>query len=61
VFTYGQKEDCYGVHIEYPNLAETNYSDTLEILENITFDQLVSVMSVNLEIPDEKLNPNMAY
>jgi hypothetical protein len=53
IFTYGQEEGCYGVHIEYPNLQETNYSDTLEILENITLDQLVSIITVNLEIPTD--------
>ncbi|WP_455222608.1 hypothetical protein [Kaarinaea lacus] len=51
VFTYGQEQGCYGVHIEYPNLNETNYSDTLEILENISFDSLVSIITTNLEIP----------
>ena len=51
IFTYGQEEDSYGVHIEYPNLEETNYSDTLEIHENISFEHLVSIITTNLEIP----------
>ena len=51
IFTYGQKENSYGVHIEYPNLEETNYNDTLEIHENISFNRLVSIITTNLEIP----------
>ena len=51
VFTYGQDTDLYGVHIEYPNRLETNYNDTLEIYENISFSTLVNIMITNLEIP----------
>ena len=51
IFTYGQEEDSYGVHIEYPNLEETNYSDTLEIHENVSFNRLLSIITTNLEIP----------
>ena len=50
VFTYGQEDDCYGVHIEYPNLEETNYSDTVEIHDNVSFDALVDLMVTNLEL-----------
>lgn len=47
IYTYGQQEDHYGVHIEYPNLIETNYSDTVEILENISFEQLANIIAIN--------------
>ena len=51
VFIYGQAEGYYGVHIEYPDLKETNYQDTIETHENISFDQLVSIITTNLEVP----------
>lgn len=50
IFTYGQQEECFGVHIEYPNLVETNYSDTLQIHENISFDALVDLLVTHLEL-----------
>lgn len=50
VFTYGQQKDHYGVHIEYPDLQETNYRDTVETHDNISFDALVSLMVTNLEL-----------
>ena len=56
VFTYGQKEGCYGVHIEFPDLQETNYADTLEIHENISFNNLVSIITTALEIPLSNIN-----
>ena len=52
IFTYGQQEERYGVHIEYPDLKETNYRDTIDIHDNISFDQLVSIITTNLEIAD---------
>jgi hypothetical protein len=51
IFTYGQEEGRYGVHIEFPNLQETNYSDTLEILENVSYESLVNIMINNLDLP----------
>lgn len=50
VYTYGQEDERYGVHIEYPNLEETNYSDTVEIHDNVSFDALVDLMVTNLEL-----------
>ena len=61
VFTYGQEEGCYGVHIEYPDLQETNYNDTLEIRENVSFSSLVSIMITNLDIPIEKVNSSLMF
>ena len=56
VFTYGQEEDRYGIHIEFPNLLETNYNDTLEIYENIEFESLVNILITNLDISDNLLS-----
>ena len=58
IFTYGQEDDLYGVHIEFPNLQETNYSDTVEMFENISFESLVDILTVNLDIPQSNLRSN---
>jgi len=50
IFTFGQREGHYGVHIEYPDIQETNYYDTVEIYENINFDHLVEVIRMKLEV-----------
>jgi hypothetical protein len=50
VYTYGQEDERYGVHVEYLNLEETNYSDTVEILDNVSFEALVELMLTNLEL-----------
>ena len=54
VYTYGQGDGNYGVHVEYADLQETNYSDSIEIYENISFRGLISIMTIILEIPSEK-------
>lgn len=56
IYTYGQQDDHYGLHIEYPNIQEANYYDTLESLENVTFEQLISIMLMKLDILPEMLN-----
>jgi len=56
IYTYGQEQDRYGIHIEYPNLQETNYSDTLEIYENITFSHLVNIIITELGILPSHVN-----
>jgi hypothetical protein len=61
IFTYGQEEGCYGVHIEYPNLQETNYSDTMEIRENVSFERLLSIMTTNLEITAEQVKSSLLF
>ena len=50
IYTYGQNVGCYGVHIKFPDLQETNYKDTLEIYENISFNTLINIIVTNLDI-----------
>lgn len=58
IFTYGQEEEHYGVHIEYPNLTETNYKDTIDTYENIPLSTLVNMLITHLEIPLDKIRSN---
>jgi hypothetical protein len=51
VFTYGQATERYGVHIEYPDRQDVNYRDTVEIYEDLSFDDLVNIIMINLEVP----------
>lgn len=50
IYTYGQMDERYGVHVEYPDRQDVNYRDTVEIYEDLTFDDLVNIMTINLEI-----------
>lgn len=48
IYCYGQEEDHYGVHIEFPDINENNYGDTLEIYENMSLEQVVNLIHINL-------------
>lgn len=56
IYTYGQAEGCYGLHIEYPDLQETNYRNTIEIYENIPFEQLQTIIITELDIAVENIS-----
>lgn len=48
IYTYGQDEERYGVHLEYPPLAETALSKSIEMQEDLDFEQLLAVLQVHL-------------
>ena len=48
LYTYGQDAERYGVHLEYPLLVETAASKTIEMQEDLDFEQLVAVLQVHL-------------
>lgn len=48
LYTYGQEAERYGVHLEYPQLLETAASKTIEMQEDLDFEQLVAVLQVHL-------------
>ncbi len=48
LYTYGQDEERYGVHLEYPLLVETVASKTIEMQEDLDLEQLVAVLQVHL-------------
>lgn len=48
LYTYGQDDERYGVHLEYPLLLETATSKTIEMQEDLNFEQLVAVLQVHL-------------
>lgn len=48
IYTYGQDDERYGVHLEYPPLAETALSKNIEMQEDLDFEQLLAVLQVHL-------------
>jgi len=50
LYTYGQPEDRYGVHLEYPEFSGMDTGMNFEMKEDIDFDHLVEVLQVHLDI-----------
>jgi hypothetical protein len=48
LYTHGQDEERYGVHLEYPVIAEISLSKSIEMQEGLDFEQLVDVLQVHL-------------
>lgn len=56
IYTYGQSHNRYGLHLEYPALEELNYQNSVEILDDIDFDNLVNLLSIHFDMDDRGNN-----
>ena len=54
IYTYGQKAECYGIHLEYPSSVDSLRFDTTEILEDVRYERLVDILAVHFSIPTYK-------
>lgn len=52
LYTHGQEEERYGVHLEYPQLAETPVNNTVEMLENVSLDRLAELLAMHFGVAD---------
>ena len=48
LYVHGQDAERYGVHLEYPVIAEISLSKSIEMQEGLDFEQLVEVLQVHL-------------
>lgn len=46
IYTYGQEQGRYGVHLEYANQRNRTISDIIEVFDNLTYEQLVDLIKV---------------
>ena len=54
LYTYGQAEGCYGVHLEYP--TETENTHLYDIYDNVRFARLVDMLAAHLSWSPEPDN-----
>lgn len=54
IYTYGQSNERYGIHLEFPTFDESDISSSMDIYENIKFEELVELLRTHLEITDDK-------
>jgi hypothetical protein len=48
IYTYGQKQERYGLHLEYPVATDVNYSDTVDMYEDISYSLLLTLLEQHL-------------
>jgi hypothetical protein len=49
VYTHGQPERLYGIHLEYSWFAENEYQDPVLIYENLTMMQIVTILASHFD------------
>lgn len=49
IYTYGQAENRYGLHLEYPYNEEANISELEEMYDDVDFDNLLEMLKVHLQ------------
>ena len=59
IYTYGQDTDRYGAHIEYPELSDTEISNTVDIYDNISYEKLADLIQTYLELERSGLTPHL--
>jgi len=47
IYTYGQEQDRYGVHLEYPNKKDISAKDTLEAFDDLSYQNLLDLLKVH--------------
>jgi len=61
IYTYGQDAGRYGVHLEMPDHAETNLSNTIEIYENLTLTRLAAMLSIHFDVVPDAAKGGVRY
>lgn len=49
LYTYGQRKERYGLHLEYPRFEESNVSELEEIYEDLNYDKLLEILNLHLQ------------
>ena len=55
IYTYGHKHDRYGIHLEYTTETDIEFTNTMEVIENITYRHLIELLKVHFEISEAVL------
>jgi hypothetical protein len=50
LYTYGQEEGAYAVHLELPAHDELDISNVLEIYEGLGFERLLDILCVHFDL-----------
>lgn len=53
LYTYGQEEGRYGVHLELPIHDEADISNTMEIYERLNLERLADMLCVHFDVIPE--------
>ena len=50
VYTYGQAQEMYGIHLEYPWFIENEFNDVIQVYEDLSLNQIVNTLATHFEV-----------
>jgi len=50
IYTYGQLDNFYGIHLEYPWFIENEFNDSILVYENLSMQQVINSMATHFEV-----------
>ena len=50
LYTYGQSQGRYGMHLEFPFNDEVDISNSMDIYEDISFEMVVDLLKVHFDL-----------
>jgi hypothetical protein len=54
IFTHGQPEGCYGIHLEYPDLGDNDRGNVPLVCENVRLERLLDLLTMHFGLYDSK-------
>ena len=60
IYTYGHADERYGIHLEYPVENDIEYSDTIDIYENMAYTHLLELLKVHFEVSETAVTQSSA-
>lgn len=60
LFSYGQTDGRYGVHLEYPQAGGPDLGNSLDVFENQAIDAVVDMLQVHFGVPGETRHVGVA-
>jgi hypothetical protein len=55
LYSYGQADERYGLHLEYPYNAESNISELEDMYEDLSYESLLEILKVHFEWRTHKI------
>ena len=50
IYTHGQSQDRYGIHLEYPWYVENEFNDAVLVYEDLSMSQVINTLATHFEV-----------
>lgn len=50
VYTYGQRREQYGLHLEFPLFAENDLSDSFQVYDGLSINQVIDTLATHFDV-----------